>query len=93
MKERIVPPVLSSPYLARLRHRPLHGFPIARVSRVSLPYFRATTLFAEYVLMESSVAIWYRHKVPVAIAATGLWLVNASIFTYCKSPPTIPWGC
>jgi hypothetical protein len=39
--------------------------------------------------MESSIAIWYKNKVAVA-TAIGLWLINASFFTYGKSPPSIP---
>jgi hypothetical protein len=91
MKERIVPPVLLSPYLAFFLPRLFHGFPNARDSRVSLLCFRAATLFAKYVLtMEpSSIAIWYKNKVATAVV-TGLWLINGSFLVYGESPPSLP---
>jgi hypothetical protein len=87
MKERIVPPGLLSLSLDLLLTMPLHGFAIARGSHVSLPCFRAATLFPKYVLMvPSSIAIWLKNKVIMAVAI-GLWVTNASISISGKSPP------
>jgi hypothetical protein len=90
MKERFVPPGLLFLSLDRFLPRPLHGFPIAHDSRVSHLRIRAVALFPEYVLMEpSSIAIWHRNKVAMAIAIV-IWVTNTSFLTYGESPPSIP---
>ena len=49
--------------------------------------FCAATLFPKYVLMEpSSIAIWHRNKVIMAVAI-GLWVANIGVLSLGEYPP------